>query len=265
MIGVRGEGRSNQLGDGMKRRITMAAALVGLVFTRITLGGTDMAAKEPCAVARIASEFAVIKAQRLKCEENDELPFCEDAEDYELALSAEEAMAAWKCLEKQGMEKAFVGASFPGSIAYRQWPQYSKSPYTSAHANRFVDDTAEQAIYVINFANETARPYGKYEESGAMPAGAILAKYSMVLTGEGGRVELAPAYTMKKLAAGSSPKTLDWAYDMLIPAALKAPGRAVDLAFTQADCAGCHMQYGKETDSMLFMPEEGRVTSLAAK
>lgn len=249
----------------MKHKLMSAAAMLAVAFAGVMLGGARTMPETPCAVTRIANEFAVIKAQRLKCEENDALPFCEDAEDYELALSAEEAMAAWKCLEKQGLETAFGGASSMGGIAYRQWPQYSKSPYTSAHANRFVDDTAEQAIFVINFANEAARTYGKYEKSGVMPAGAMLAKYSMVLTGEGGRVELAPAYTMKKLAAGSSPKTRDWAYNMLVPAALKEPGRAVDLAFTQADCAGCHMQYGKETDSMLFMPVEVRVTSLAAK
>lgn len=246
----------------MKQRATMAiGGFIVTAFAGFFSAQSVASLQENCSVPRIANEFSTIKQQRLKCEENDELPFCEAAEDYELALTPAEASGAWDCLMQKEVTARFSKASFPSNTAYKDWARYSTSPYTSAHANRFVDDTAEQAIYVINFANTKAQLYGKYENSGPMPAGAILAKYSMVLSGEGGTVDLAPAYMMTKVGAGKSPKTKGWVYDMIAPAGVKAPGKEIDLNFTQADCASCHMEYGTKTDSMLFMPQEVRVSS----
>ena len=237
---------------------------VGLVASAFLLGalyGTDnqAALKAPCFVPRIAQEFETIKVQLAKCEKDDSHEFCEDAEDYSPTLNETEATKAWSCLTKDGLAQEFSTSPELAATAYKDWQLHSRIPYQSAHVNRFSDEDALQAIYVLNFGNKAAAPYGRYEKFGKIPAGAVLAKYSMVLSGEGGVVELAPVYSMRKLAGGESPETQGWVYGMHLPAAIRNGERAGDFDFTQKDCAGCHMEYGKATDSMLFMPAEVRV------
>jgi len=231
--------------------ILSAAAVLGGAFVG------EASAK--CTIPRIAAEYEVIKEQRAKCEKDDSLPFCEKAEDYQPLMTPDEANAAWKCLGVEELSKGFDSKSFPTNVAYKEWKNFSSSPYQSAHINRFVDDVSAQAIYVANYANEKAKNYGKYEKSGKMPAGAILAKYSMVISGQGGVIDLAPVYLMEKVKKGSSKNTGDWKYDLVAPKDLKLLGREVDMDFTQELCAGCHMNYGIKSDSMLFMPEDVRV------
>lgn len=218
-----------------------------------------------CNVPRLATEFSLIQQQRKKCEENDELPFCEDAEDYEPVLTPQEATAAWDCITQKEIAGEFAETPETGSIAYKEWDRFSKIPYASAHVNRFVDDTTEQAVYVMNYANDRARSYGMYEKSGPMPAGGVLAKYSMIVSGVGGKVELAPIYIMQKVGETKSPDTKGWRYDFIVPAGLKNSAKGADLEFSQQVCASCHMEYGLKTDSMLFMPAEVRIADSTKK
>jgi len=238
-----------------------SVGLVASVFLLGALYGTKnkAALDAPCFVPRIAKEYETIKVQLAKCETDDSHEFCEDAEDYSPTLSEKEATTAWSCLTKDGLADEFSTSPELAAAAYKDWQLYSRIPYQSAHVNRFADDEALQAIYVLNFGNRAAAPYGRYEAFGKIPAGAVLAKYSMVLSGEGGVVELAPVYSMRKVASGKSPGTRGWVYGMHLPAAVRNGARAGDFDFTQHDCAACHMEYGKGTDSMLFMPEEVRI------
>lgn len=239
------------------RQFTRCTALL---ITAVVLGAFSIPeASAMCTVPRIAAEFEIIKVQRAKCEDNDELPFCEKAEDYQPLMTNDEANAAWDCLAKKALGDGFASTPFPANVGYKEWKNYSKAPYQSAHINRFVDDISAQAIFVANFANEKGKAYSKYDKAGKMPEGAILAKYSMVISGQGGVVDLAPVYLMTKLKKRSSKKTGDWKYDLIAPKGLKLLGRDVDMEFTQELCAGCHMNYGIKSDSMLFMPEDVRV------
>jgi len=229
----------------------------GARSTLLTISAPSAEAK--CTVPRIAEEFKIIKVQRAACDKDDSHDYCENAEDYQPLMSNIEANNAWKCLMGEDLPAGFDKKAAPINIAYKEWKNYSSAPYQSAHINRFVDDISAQAIYVVNYANEIGKDYIKYEKARKMPAGTILAKYSMVISGEGGVVDLAPVYLMEKVKKGSSKKTGDWKYDLVAPDGLKLLGKEVDLEFTQELCAGCHMNYGIKTDSMLFMPEEVRV------
>lgn len=235
----------------VKTAVLMSAVLV--------ISGEVLAAE--CNVPRVAKEYSEIKEQRAKCEKDDSLGFCEAAEDYQPLMTDDEANAAWQCLVKGAVVAGFAGKPAPADVAYKDWKRYSSAPYQSAHINRFVDDETSQSIYVINYANEAAKNYGKYEQSGPMIEGSLLAKYSMVISGERGVIDLSPIYTMEKVAEGKLPKTKDWKYDLIAPNGLKLAGKELDLEFSQELCAGCHLNFGAKTNSMLFMPEEVRVTN----
>ena len=238
----------------------MRLGLAIITVSIMAVGTSSATLAAQCTVPRIAVEYSKIKDQRQQCQKNEGLPFCEDAENYEPSMTPTEASDAWDCLINRYIEREFANTSTPSMIAYKKWARFSKIPYASAHVNRFVDDTTEQAVYVMNFANEMAKSYGQYENSGPMQAGAVLAKYSMILNGDGGTLELAPVYTMQKIGQDQSPKTRGWRYDLLVPSAMKDSAKKSDLKFTQEVCASCHMEYGTKTDSMLFMPNEVRIS-----
>jgi len=63
--------------------------------------------------------------------------------------------------------------------------------------------------YLNNYANETARDYGKYESAGEMPAGALLAKDSFIVT-RNGDIITGPFFLMEKMPEGWNPATGDW-------------------------------------------------------
>lgn len=217
-------------------------------------------ASSGCIVPRIATEFAKATDQLAQCEKNKALPFCSDAEDYEPYLKPEEAIAAWQCLAGKGaLEKGFPEKLGKASSAFKTWKAYNTRPYLSGHLNRFADPDAVQAIYVQNLVNEKGTAYGKFEKSGKMPEGAVLAKYSLVLTAKGGTVELAPAYFMTKLKHGSRKETGDWLYEMVWPVTVDLTQNKANLEFTEQLCMGCHEEFGRKTDHMLFMPKEVRV------
>ena len=42
-----------------------------------------------------------------------------------------------------------------------------------------MEDDSVQAIYVMNYGNQVAVPYGGFEDFGTIPLGAVLHRYSM--------------------------------------------------------------------------------------
>ena len=133
------------------------------------------------------------------------------------------------------------------SGAYSTWVFLNTRPYRSAtHGNRFVN----------NFANQTgAAEYGTFEDGGAMPEGAVLAKDSFVVTAKG-QVTTGPLFAMEKMAAGFNEASGDWRYTLVMPDGTIA-GTTNGAGSDQVGfCIDCHL--AAERDSMFFMPDEFR-------
>jgi len=90
------------------------------------------------------------------------------------------------------MQAAFAKSCGPVSNSYQGWTRYSKVAYVSGtHGNRLVQ----------NYCNAKAKAYGKFENAGRMPVGAILAKDSFQVTGAG-KDAVGPLFVMEKISAG---------------------------------------------------------------
>ena len=132
---------------------------------------------------------------------------------------------------------------------YRLWQRYNQAPYRSAtHGERFVN----------NYANPMGRAYGQYEEAGALPAGAVLAKDSFAVTARGD-VFAGPLFLMEKMPAGFDANAKDWRYTMIMP-----DGSLFGTSKGQGSekvefCVTCHRAAGDEADHLFFIPEEYRV------
>ena len=139
----------------------------------------------------------------------------------------------------------------PVATQFYKWRRYNHAPYLSAtHGDR----------YINNYANAKARSYGE-RGAGPMPAGAVLAKDSFTVTGQGD-VFTGPLFLMEKMPPGFSAKTRDWRYTMIMPDGSLfgttdgAGGGRVEF------CATCHATAGDSADHLFFVPEKYRVRFL---
>ena len=139
-------------------------------------------------------------------------------------------------------------SGLPSAGDYRRWQRYNTVPYRSAtHGERFVS----------NYANALGRDYGRFEDFGALPTGAILAKDSFAVTARGD-VFAGPLFLMEKMPTGFDPAARDWRYSMIMPdgsvfGISKGQGRE-KVAF----CVTCHQAAGDENDHLFFIPEPFR-------
>ena len=135
-----------------------------------------------------------------------------------------------------------------GIEAYRGWRRYNSAPYLSAtHGQR----------YINNYANALAADYGRFEQAGPMPPGAVVAKDSFAVTADGD-IHPGPLFLMEKMAEGFNYVTGDWRYAMIMPdgsllgATLGANAEAVEF------CIGCHLMV-EHQDHLYFPPPEMRL------
>ncbi len=132
---------------------------------------------------------------------------------------------------------------------YQDWRRFSTRAYVSdTHGGRFVQ----------NYGNTIAKPYGKYENAGALPAASVLAKDSFVV--RGGRVFAGPLFVMEKMPAGFKAASGNWRYTLVMP-----DGKVIGVTNGKGSknvgfCIGCHAPLGEDTDSLLFMPDEYRAS-----
>ncbi|MDP6707154.1 MAG: cytochrome P460 family protein [Alphaproteobacteria bacterium] len=134
---------------------------------------------------------------------------------------------------------------------YKDWDAYSSQPYVSdTHGGRFVN----------NYANATGRSYGKFENAGRMPVGAILAKDSFVVHANG-KMSAGPLFLMRKMPAGFSKASGNWRYTMVMPdGAIFGTTNGAGSAKVKF-CIECHAAVAEDQDSMMLLPEEYRVKS----
>ena len=206
-----------------KRTATMFSVLVGLV---ISLGSSSLFAQSDDLLIT-KHHFKIMKPAR---------------------LTPPEAMSIYDNVSER-MFKGYAASKDPTAMTYRNWRRYNTAPYNSAtHGNR----------YVNNYANAKAKAghYGRLAPGGKLPVGSIIAKDSFTVTNNHA-VFAGALFIMEKLAKGTSPKTDDWRYQMIMPdGSLFGDTQGIGAAEVSF-CHGCHSKKAGN-DSLYFIPEKFR-------
>ena len=146
------------------------------------------------------------------------------------------------------MQASYAKSGGPVSNSYKSWKRYSKVAYVSGtHGNRFVQ----------NYGNVKAKAYGKFENVGKMPVGAILAKDSFAVTGAG-KVAVGPLFVMEKMGAGFNKASGDWKYSMVLPTGAIMGITNGSNSKAMKFCYDCHISVAEDQDSLMLLPEEYR-------
>ena len=148
---------------------------------------------------------------------------------------------------KARLSKGYRQSGDPSSAAYQGWARYNSAPYLSAsHGNRFIN----------NYANEAAKAYGRFEEAGRMPVGAVIAKDSFTVTGDG-KITPGPLFVMEKMEPGFNYVSGNWRYIMVLAdGTLFGVTKGVGSDKVKF-CIGCHLAV-EEQDHLHFIPDEHR-------
>lgn len=151
---------------------------------------------------------------------------------------------------RDDMVSAYRLSRDPVADRYYTWRRYNRAPYLSAtHGDR----------YINNYGNAEAESYGR--EGAPMPAGAVLAKDSFTVTGQGD-VFTGPLFLMEKMPAGFSADTRDWRYTMIMPDGSLFGTTGGEGSDKVEFCARCHATAGDSADDLFFVPEQYRVRFL---
>ena len=171
---------------------------------------------------------------------------CGAAEAPELTTA--EVRAAYDCLRGE-MVAGYARSGMQTASFYKDWAIYNSQPYVSdTHGGRFVN----------NYANVVgSQKYGKYEDAGRMPVGAMMAKDSFVVRPDG-KMASGPLFLMEKMPAGFSKESGNWRYTMIM-----ADGAVFGTTNGQGSnnvrfCIECHAAVAEDQDSVFFLPEEYR-------
>lgn len=164
-------------------------------------------------------------------------------------MSYADAQKVYECIKDRlykgynKRKKRWIPASYVKN--YRSWKLVSKMPANPGfHNDR----------YLVTYVNKVgAAAYMKYAENPKIPAGTLIAKESFSITAKG-KVRRGPLFLMEKVAAGKSPKTMDWYYMMVAP---NGQPMAVNV-FTA--CSACHMDNFGRQGGLGYPVEEVRVT-----
>ena len=165
-------------------------------------------------------------------------------------LTTAEARSAYECLVKE-MAAGYAKSGLNQASHYKDWNSYNNQPYVSdTHGGR----------YVNNYANAQGQAYGKFEEAGQMPVGAMLGKDSFVAHGNG-KLGAGPLFLMEKMPAGFNKASGNWRYTMVMPdGAVFGTTSGKGSAKVQF-CIECHASVAEDQDSMMLLPDEFRVKS----
>ncbi len=209
------------------------------------------AASNPCAAAAACNPCAASNpcaAAGAAC--NPCNPCAAAVED--VTLTDVEATATYDCVKgilKAGYVKSNLASAGGLEIAsgYQGWGRYSTRPYQSAtHGGRQVQ----------NYANAVAQAYGKFEESGRMPVGSVLAKDSFLV--KTGKVSAGPLFVMEKMPAGFNDESGNWRYTLVMPNGKIVGTTNGDGSKAVQFCVACHATVA-DNDHMWFVPSEYRV------
>ena len=188
----------------------------------------------PCAAQGAATDCVVPRLACSPCAPGD------------AELTPEEARAIHECALPR-LAAAYAASGLAAARDYPGWSNAATAPYPSAtHGGR----------YVNNYYNPAAAAYADYEAGEALPEGAVLVKDSFSI-GANGRASVGPMFLMIKMAAGASPGTRDWRYQLVTPNGAVAGTTGGEGSAGVQFCADCH-NAAAETDALWFLPEEFR-------
>lgn len=163
-------------------------------------------------------------------------------------LEGAEALTVYDLI-RDAMAEMYALSAQPAAKTYQTWRRYNSAPYRSAsHGRRFVN----------NYANPTARNYGKFPDVGTLPVGSVLVKDSFVVTDRGDVVS-GPLAIMEKMPAGFNPASRDWRYSQVM-ANGEIFGVTKGVNAERVDfCISCHRAAGAANDHLYFVLEKYRV------
>ncbi len=151
-------------------------------------------------------------------------------------------------IARSALVVGYARSGTPVAKAYATWTRYNTAPYLSAtHGNH----------YLNNYANAAAAAYGRYEQAGEMPVGAIIAKDSFSYT-ESGAIVLGPLFVMEKMPPGFSDLADDWKYSLVQPNGGVFGETRGPHAERVNYCIDCHLA-AEAHDHLFFIPEPFRV------
>ncbi len=161
-------------------------------------------------------------------------------------LTNAEALSIYDNVADQ-MVRGYAASQEPTAEDYRQWRRYNTAPYRSAtHGNR----------YVNNYANAKAADYAETQTGAKLPPGAVIAKDSFTVTADKA-VFAGALFVMEKLAPGTSPRTAEWRYLMILPDGSYFGDTTGDNADKVEFCHGCHERVA-DNDYLYFLPKKYR-------
>ncbi len=161
-------------------------------------------------------------------------------------LAPEEAESIYRGLIDE-LIAGYAAAEHPAARDYRNWPRYNTAPYLSVtHGN----------VYINNYANETAEAYGRFEEAGRLPVGAVVAKDSFIAE-RSGEIRPGPLFLMEKMGKGFNYVSGDWRYIMIMPDGVLFGETYGEDAERVEYCIACHLAV-EDQDHLFFVPSPFR-------
>lgn len=146
------------------------------------------------------------------------------------------------------MRSGYAKSGLRAAKNFSGWSNYATQPYVSAtHGSR----------YVNNYGNSLAADYAKYEDVGRMPVGAVLAKDSFLVRGDG-KVAPGPLFLMEKMPANFNAESANWRYTMVMPDGSVFGETNGKNSAGMKFCFECHAAVAEDQDSLFFLPEEYR-------
>jgi hypothetical protein len=140
---------------------------------------------------------------------------------------------------------AFTNSESPPAREFGTWRLYSSQPFGSEHGS-----------YLEIFGNAKAAAFGRFEDAGVLPEGAILAKSHFSVT-ENGTITRGPLLMMEKMPRGFDPEINDWRFRVVAPDGTIAGETQGRNAAAFAYCADCH-KAGRKQDFLMFVPPQYR-------
>ncbi len=164
-------------------------------------------------------------------------------------LTAERAREIYRDIRDQ-MIRGYRLSGDSSARNFPRWDRFNTAPYRSAtHGERFVN----------NYANARARSYGRYEQAGTLPPGAVVVKDTFYVSRSGG-VFPGALMIMEKMPAGFDASTGDWRYSMIMPDGSLFGATGGENADAVGFCADCHALAARH-DYLFFVPEDFRTAA----
>lgn len=161
-------------------------------------------------------------------------------------LDSHEAAKIYDELAKD-LAALYTKSGHPVAQAYASWQRVNTAPYLSAtHGN----------TYLSNYVNETGSAYAKFENSGKLPVGSIIAKPAFVVTRQG-QIRPGPLFIMEKMPAGFKYVTGNWRYTQIMSDGVLFGETDGEDSERVEYCIGCHLAM-EHQDHLFYVPEAYR-------